>query len=313
MDHFKAFPKIWHLGDRHVKTIFDSEVEITEKVDGSQFAFMNDGGKLRVRSKGQEIYEGGIPSMFSCAFEIVRKLDLPEGYIFYAEYLSKPKHNVLKYDRTPKNFLALFGVFNPEKQAFGVDGDSLEHWAAQLGIDHVPVLFRGKINSVEEIQAFVTRESYLGGPNAEGVVVKNYSQPYMLGGDTGIFIPVMSGKFVTEKFKEVANSSWKKDHTDRGNWDAWKTGFKTEARWQKAVQHLRDDNKLTGSPKDIGPLIHEVKRDIQEECKDMILAKLWEFFGKDLLRTSTNGLPEWYKQQLLESQFEDEPSNPVSS
>ena len=29
-----SFPKIWHLGTKNVANIFDSEVEITEKVDG---------------------------------------------------------------------------------------------------------------------------------------------------------------------------------------------------------------------------------------------------------------------------------------
>lgn len=43
--------------------------------------------------------------------------------------------------------------------------------------------------------------------------------------------------------------------------------YRTEARWQKAVQHLRDEGKLLGEPKDIGPLMAEIWRDLVEEEK----------------------------------------------
>ena len=32
-----AFPKIWHLGHRNIADLFDYELEVTEKIDGSQF------------------------------------------------------------------------------------------------------------------------------------------------------------------------------------------------------------------------------------------------------------------------------------
>lgn len=45
-----AFPKILHLGDKAIRDIFDEEVEITEKVDGSQFGFGIVEGELIIRS-----------------------------------------------------------------------------------------------------------------------------------------------------------------------------------------------------------------------------------------------------------------------
>ena len=69
----------------------------------------------------------------------------------------------------------------------------------------------------------------------------------------------------------------------------------------KAVQHLREDGSLLGEPKDIGPLIKEVIRDTMEEETDYIKETLFAWAKKDIARRVTSGLPEWYKQQLLES------------
>ena len=36
-------------------------------------------------------------------------------------------------------------------------------------------------------------------------------------------------------------------------------GLRTEARWRKAVQHLREEGRLERSPKDIGALLVELQ------------------------------------------------------
>ncbi len=75
--------------------------------------------------------------------------------------------------------------------------------------------------------------------------------------------------------------------------------YKSEARWNKAVQHLRDNGELTGTPKDIGPLIKEVRQDIIAEEKENIKETLWGISQNDFLATATNGLPQFYKEQLI--------------
>ena len=124
----------------------------------------------------------------------------------------------------------------------------------------------------------------------------NYSKPFLLGGQP---IPVMSGKYVSEQFKEVHRAGWKGEHTGRGKWEIFKDGYKTEARWMKAIQFLRDSGELTESPKDIGKLIKRVMEDIEEEEKEIIKNFLWSEFGKEVLRSAVHGLPEFYKMQLL--------------
>ena len=108
-------------------------------------------------------------------------------------------------------------------------------------------------------------------------------------------LQVMAGSVVSQPFQE------RNENTSRGGWDSFMAGYRTHARWGKAVQHLEEKGLLVGEARDIGPLVKEVHRDIQEECREEILAFLWQLFGKDLLRRSTAGLPEWYKGKLLEN------------
>jgi hypothetical protein len=82
------------------------------------------------------------------------------------------------------------------------------------------------------------------------------------------------------------------------------TAFCTEARWEKAVQHLRDDGALTDSPKDIGALLKALNHDIDVECKDEIKDALWQMFRKDILRVASRGFPEWYKRCLAAGEAE---------
>jgi hypothetical protein len=167
----------------------------------------------------------------------------------------------------------------------------------------VPKLYSGKINSSEELLKLLETESFLGKAKVEGVVVKNYYKQFLLGGQP---MPLMAGKFVSEAFKEVHRATWKQEHTGPGKWEVFVQGYRTEARWAKAVQHLADKGVLANDPRDIGQLIKEVQRDIAEEEKEEIKNFLWQEFGSQLLRRSTAGLPEWYKESLLKNSFKEE-------
>jgi hypothetical protein len=224
---------------------------------------------------------------------------LPDNTVFYCEYLQNPGHNTLRYERIPKNHLALFAISdNTEK--FISSYNELKAWADKLDIDVVPLIYKGVIESADKIMEFLGTISYLGASNIEGVVVKNYNKSFLLGGQP---IPLMSGKFVSETFKETNREGWAKENTSRGKWETFKLGFRTEARWQKAVQHLKEKSELENSPRDIGKLIAEVKKDIREEEENTIKDFLFKEFGDEILRYSTGGLPEWYKEKLLKENF----------
>lgn len=294
----QAYPKIFTIGTDYISNIFDNNVEISEKVDGSQFNFGKINNELFMRSKGAQLFAENPEPMFRHGIDHVLSIQhrIPNNTIFFCEYLKKPKHNTLAYDKIPKNHLVLFAVCGTDQKFHS----QLQTFSEPLEIDSIPILYNGLVDNVDKLMSFLETESYLGGTDVEGIVVKNYSMPFLLGRQ---LIPVMAGKFVSEKFKEVHRNTWGKKHTGKGRWETFKESFCTEARWQKSVQHLCDSGLLESSPRDIGSLIREVQRDIIEEEKENIKNFLWKEFGKEVIRSATKGFPEWYKLLLAEKSF----------
>lgn len=297
-----AFPKIFSIGSKQTERLFQGEVEVTEKIDGSQICFGKVDGELFIRSKGAELFVDNPEKMFATAIiEIKERFDynmLPEGMIIYGEYLKSEKHNVLKYNRVPKNNIMIYGVMTRLGE-FTSDHAGLQLIADKTGFEVVPLLFQGKINSIEELKANLDRESVLGGAKIEGFVVKNYNEQLLIGGQV---IPILMGKYVSEAFKEIHGNNWKACNTSKGKWDTYKEQFKSEARYDKAIQYLRDIGQLTQTPKDIGALIKRVQQDIREECGDDIKDFLFREFGEELLRQAVKDLPLYYKEKLLNEQ-----------
>lgn len=303
MNTWSSYPKIWNFGHPQAKDLLLDDVVVQEKVDGSQFSFGVIDGVLRVRSKGAEIVVDAPPAMFKRAVETVKRLEptLLPGCTYRGEVLDKPKHNALAYDRTPKDHIILFDITVGHEE-YAAHFDVMAE-GQRLGLEVVPTLFFGKITSPEFLRSFLDTTSVLGGQKIEGVVVKNYHRH-------GIDGKQMMGKFVSEAFKEIHSNEWKKENPSQG--DVLATlidAFRSPARWQKAVVHMEEQGKLTYSPKDIGPLIHEVQKDTLEEGREEIIEALLKWVLPHVKRTCVAGLPEWYKQRLLERQFEQEAPN----
>lgn len=293
-----AFPKIFAVGTDYVRDIFKEEVEISEKVDGSQFAFGKLGGEVVLRSKGARLYVANPEKMFAEGIAYVDSIahNLPEGIVFYGEYLKKPKHNTLTYDRIPKNHIILFGACNVATMAFS---PMFHEYADLLNLEVVPK-WTATITSPEDLRAELDRVSVLGGCKVEGVVVKNYNRPFLLGGQP---MPLMSGKFVSEAFKEVHRNRWGAEEKGSSRWATFCNSFSTEARWGKAVQHIAESGALSNSPKDIGLLLKEIHTDIEAEEKEAIKEYLWNENKREIFGAATKGFPEWYKQRLLDRSF----------
>ena len=296
-----SYPSIYALGHRYLTELLLDPVVVQEKVDGSQFSWAVLDGHLHLRSKGAVIYPGNPPALFAAAIATVEGLfqqrRLPEGMVFRGEALSKPKHNALKYERVPVGNVVVFDVdkggetyLTPQEVAALVQ--------AVGGLEVVPTYAVGVISDMEGIKTLLQRESFLGGVPIEGVVIKNYSR---FGPDKK---PLM-GKFVSEAFKEVAASAWKQSNPGRQDVvEALIERLRTEARWRKSVQHMREAGTLAEAPQDIGPLLRAVVDDVLKEEEDAVKEILFKHFWKDISRGITRGLPEWYKEQLAAKQFE---------
>ena len=323
MSSWHSYPSVYALGHRYVTDLLLDDVIVQEKIDGSQFSFgkfvgaIGGAGEpnpepyyLRMRSKGAEINVLAPEKMFTKAVEYVYSIfdSLTPGWTYRGEYLAKPKHNALAYDRVPKNNIILFDINDGEESY--LSSATISHEAERLGFEAVPCLFEGKLTDVQQVREMLNRTSCLGGQKIEGVVVKSYHR-------FGLDKKVLMGKFVSEEFKEVHNREWKA--ANPGKMDivqAIVDTLRTPARWNKAIQHLAEAGKLENDPRDIGLLFREVPDDIVKEEVEFIKDKLFEWAWPHIKRGVTAGIPEWYKERLLKLQFETEetdgPSNRVT-
>ena len=314
-----SYPSIFALGHRAIKDLLQSEVNVEEKIDGSQFSFglveaspadivyriFKDGPfALKIRSKGCVMHVDAPEKMFNLAAETVRNLAdlLIPGWTYRGEFLGRPKHNALAYDRVPKGNVILFDVNTGNQEYLTYEGKVVE--ADRLGLEVVPRLFTGRINSAEDVRRFLESTSVLGGQKIEGVVIKPVGYDLF-----GLDKKCLFGKFVSEAFKEVHRANWKAENPTQTDVIGLITAmYTTPARWQKSVQHLRERGLLQDDPRDIGMLIKEVQEDVFKECADEIKEALFKHGWGHIRRGLTRGMPEWYKEQLLKKSFEVESS-----
>lgn len=312
MSSWHSFPSIYNLGHKAVENLLKGPVLVEEKVDGSQFSFgiFPDPNHpavpdvVRVRSKGQEIHidpngkcsEKMFQPAVDTALELARLGKLRAGWTYRAEFLGKPKHNHLAYDRAPHKNIILFDINTDEETYMPYFAKAAE--AAYLDLEVVPCLFSGIVQDISVLENLLGITSTLGGPKIEGIVVKPVQYDLF-----GMDRKVLMGKFVSEAFRESQKMAWKAANPNGGDIiQAIGKALNNEARWRKAVQNLRENGKLEGSPRDISSLFREVPADILKEEKDKIVKSLFEWAWPQILRVATAGVAEWYKRELLKGQ-----------
>lgn len=304
-DSWHSYPSIFNLGHAALAELLLDPVIVEEKVDGSQFSFGRFDGELKLRSKGKHMDPRAPEKMFQAGADVVATLDLRDGWTYRAEYLQRPCHNGLAYNRVPTNHLIVFDVNTDHEQYLSYDEKASE--AKRLGLEVVPLLRHGVLEDVTSLRSLLDTESVLGGQKIEGFVVKNYAR-------FGLDKKALMGKFVSEMFKEVQAKNWRTSNPGRQDiLDCLKDRYGTPARWNKAVLHVKERGELTSSPADIGILMAEVQADILKECKEEIAEFVFAWAWEKARRTFAHGLPQWYKQKLLDQQFEHVPARPASA
>lgn len=296
---WSSYPKSYSLGHKMISELFSDEVVVEEKIDGSQFSFGVFGSDIRVRSKGVEIDINNCEGMFALAVETVKELapKLTNGFTYRAEYLRTPKHNTLAYERVPKKHLIIFDILSGPECYLTYEQKVNE--ATRLGLETVPLIFSGRINSSDQVLDYMEKVSVLGNAKIEGMVFKNYNK---FGPDKKILI----GKYVSETFKEVHKVNWKKENPKQNDIIILLgEAYKTEARWAKAKQRLSEISKEEISLRDIPRLLKEVQQDVCLECESEIKDKLFAWAWPQISRQIIKGLPEWFKKQLMNEQFKD--------
>lgn len=296
-----SYGKVLTLGAVYTENALLGEVIIQEKVDGSQFKFgVNGKGEIVIDSKNQAIHVES-PGMFENGVDTIMKRKkifkaVKPNTWFYAEYLQRPKHNIVAYTKTPKNHIVLFDAVVDSKF---VERKALESLAKMLKIDVIPELWRGEITGekIKFLKEFWTTASYLGGANVEGIVIKNYIQTVLIGGQV---FPLFT-KLVSPKFQEKMGVKNRKPKVDA---QEFIKSFTNENRWRKAMEFVRDEGKLLGEPKDIGAIIKRIMVDIDEEETDNIKEFFYKMYIKQIKGACTHGFPEFYKELLIKQRFE---------
>lgn len=289
-----SYPKIYQLGSPEIADLFKDPVVVQEKVDGSQISFGVINGKLTIHSHHCQLDLENAQKMFYLAICNLKEREhlMMPGVIYRGEYLQKPSHNLLIYNAVPEGHIALFDVsqfpltpFSPSK---------VRDIAKSLNLGCVPTLLDEVIiTDPMELKNLMETISFLGGQKIEGIVIKNYHRSAPYGG-------TMMGKWVSDTFKEIkyeAKSEGKDFISVLADIVA------TQARWEKAVIHLKEQGLLTDSLKDIGGLIQEVQKDTAAEAESLLKDKLWAWAWPQIKKKLTYGLPIWYKEKLLSKQF----------
>lgn len=293
-----SYPSIYNFGHKHVEPLFDGNqmLYVEEKIDGSQFSFsLTYDGELEFRSKGRQIDVFDIDKMFmlGCKNILELKDKLVPGLIYRGEYLNKPKHNILCYERVPLNNVIIFDIGEFDSSFISKEAQML--YANRANLETSPILWHGKELNEGILNEILKTPSVLGG-KIEGVVIKQAS-PILYGVDKKLLV----AKFVSQEFKEVHKKEWKSNNPKgKDILEALSFEYLSEARWNKAIQHLKETGSLTKSTKDIGKLLIEIRNDIKKECEDEIKRKLFSWAWPHIERSCIKGFPEFYKERIIE-------------
>lgn len=297
MSEISSYPRLYNLGHFALDNLLvNGTVVIQEKIDGSQISFQRVDNTLLLRSKNRMI-DLDDPGMFKEARDslLTRLGMLQEGLIYRGEYLQKPKHNTLTYDRIPDGHIVLYDIEHVQRDRRFYGPSSVQDIASSLFLEPCPVYHVGPMPSYGELEQYLTHPSTLGGM-VEGISIKNYLQ---FGKDG----KVVMGKLVAPMFKEKHQASETYKNLSQGTIiESLVTRYRTEARWNKARQHLWEQGELERSPRDIGKLVKEIPNDIKAEEEEEIKQFLFDWAWPQMVRQLNNGVADWYKLELAREQ-----------
>jgi len=294
--------------------LFDGDVVIQEKIDGSQVSFaleyvgIVDGRIVAdhipvVRSKNQVVQDGN--KMFQMTLDWVRGAAaaglLNPDYIYRGECVSSLKHNTLTYERVPNGGVVLFDIYDRVNDKM-LDPQSLFAESERIGLESVQCLVDyGTADTEACLHMLEDATPTLGGERIEGVVIKRYDLPGPQAfGHTTDAQGFLKVKLVSNDFKELHHKDWKGRNPNGKDLIANLIEvYGTPQRFAKSVQHLREEGKLVDEPKDIGLLIPAVIEDIIAECGDDIAKAIAKHYGKQVYNGISKKVPSYYKEEVL--------------
>lgn len=172
------YPRTYHFDfspgatndDRIAKSyenLIGKQIVITEKLDGSNTAMTDEGVYGRSHAQfTQNPWDREVRNLHKMVFEN----ELGDGVFVFGENM-EGIHSI-EYS----NLTSYFYIFGIRDNDIWFDWNKVEEWAEIFDVPTVPVLFKGIVNSEEELRELVEKlskqPSALGGIR-EGVVVRN--------------------------------------------------------------------------------------------------------------------------------------------
>ena len=162
----------YFLAKSKEKLLFDSDVTITEKIDGANTSINKVDNEIKLYRKLGPIDHSHPQFSFfqnQWFWENQNKLNkLPNNLILYGE-LMRVVHT-MKYDKLPDWWLAFAGYDLKQKQY--ISWDELTIICKEAGLYQVPLLYRGIITKNKLDKLMPIKSKF--GPIAEGMTVYNY-------------------------------------------------------------------------------------------------------------------------------------------
>jgi len=219
---------------------------------------------------------------------------------YHGEAVCSTRHNVVQYQRVPRFYFVLYDLQEESTKKY-LSLEELEEEGKRTNLETVATLYRNTDESVspyvicETLITAITKgeiKSMLGG-DVEGVVLKHHSFVDSHGKKVSTKL-----KWVTEKFQE--RQTEKKPPPEKLTHEGFLvflgSQFSTEARYHKAVQHLRERGILTDDlPTNITLLVEELDKDLQEEHTNLFKNYLWVEFSPIIKSHAREGFSQWYK------------------
>ncbi len=206
------------LSQTRFSAIKNRYIVIEEKVDGANCAISFIDGKLHLQSRGHFLVGGYNERHYNLLKTWANQNSyllfnaLSNRYIMYGEWLYA-KHKIF-YDNLPAYFLE-FDIYDKEKGVF-LDTNSRKQITKDLPIFSVPVLAKGKFDSMEQVLSFLTNSKYKTENCHQNLInqVKNLNlnvEQILRETDNsqlmeGLYIKVEENGIVTDRMKYVRHS-----------------------------------------------------------------------------------------------------------
>lgn len=297
----KKFTDVVRLGHKTTVDVLKvgDNIIIQEKIDGANASFTLQEGELKSFSRNRVLEAtntlGGFYEFVLNKFSGKEYL-LNENYVYFGEWTNPHK---VKYEGYEKQFF-LFDVYDKTQGKY-LPFEAVEHEAITLGLNLIPVFYKGEYKSFEHLESFIGKTEVNGviGDKqlGEGIVVKNVDYFDRFGNQ-------MYVKLVVEEFREVQKQKKAKNPTEFMNTPEYILAqeLATKPRVEKIIYKLFDEGIVNNEldKKDVGVVFKECNirtyEDILKEEKNSLEGLDCENFRKFV---STNA-KKYAREYLME-------------